>query len=163
MLSFKRMVLPVASATLALFGITAVTVSSSRAQQRPAPTVEQAYQAAQVAQVAHAVYQMDNSGLHDLDEATQAGRIPAGSLGRVRRIRIIAAATQWPEALQAKAKEFVEHAARLERALEAGDAAAAAPDAKEVHELGHEISNMAYQWLAALAGGSTGGDRHDHD
>jgi hypothetical protein len=144
--------LPVAGATLALFGVAGLAVSSSRAQPRPAPTVEQAYQAAQMAQVALAVYQMDNAGLHDLDESTHAGRIPAGALGRVRKARIVAAAVQWPESMQTPAKEFVEHATRLERALEAEDAAAAAPEAEEVHEYGHELSNMAYQWLAAASG-----------
>jgi hypothetical protein len=154
-----RLLLPLGGAVLALFGMTTFAVSTGRAQQRSAPTVEQAYAAAQTAQLALAVYQMDNAGLHDLDEATHAGRIPSGALGRVRRVRIVAAAVSWPEEMQAKAREFVEHAMALERALEAEDAAVAAPDAEAVHDLGHELSNMVYAMLARQAG-TTAPDNH---
>jgi hypothetical protein len=47
----------------------------------------------------------------------------------------------------------------LERALEAEDAAVAAPDAEAVHDLGHELSNMVYAMLARQAG-TTAPDNH---
>jgi hypothetical protein len=151
-MSLKRLFLPLAGLAVVAAGAAGMTLSDTRAQPRPTPTVEQALTAAQVAQVAFAVYHMDNAGLHDLDEATAAGQIPRGALGRVRRVRIVTAATQWPQEIAPKAREFVEHALRLEAALEKEDATAAAPDAKEVHELGHDISSAAYNWLAAMSG-----------
>jgi hypothetical protein len=161
MQTFRRILLPVAGAALAAVVVAGFTVAGVRSQQTHAPaTADEAMAAAQTAQVAIAVYHMDNAGLHDLDEASAAGRIPPGALGRVRRARIVTAATQWPDSIAPKAREFVEHAQRLEAALTAENAQAAAPDAHELHELGHEISDMVYSWLASLSGTSAPPNQH---
>lgn len=162
-MSYQRFALPFAGLALAVAGVAGFTGAGVAQQTRPPATADQAMMAAQVAQVAIATYQMDNAGLHDLDEATAAGRIPAGALGKVRRTRIVAQATQWPESIQPKINEFVEHAMKLEDALKAEDARAAAPDAAEVHDLGHEISDAAYNWLSGMSGGAGGADHHDDD
>jgi hypothetical protein len=161
-MAVSRRLLAVAGLVLALGGIAALVVSEGRAQQtRPVPTVEQAYTAAVTAQVALAAYQMDNAGLHELAEMSAAGTIPSGALGRVRRARIVVAATQWPDSMKSMADEFVEHAMKVEAALQAENAAAAAPDAEEIHDIGHELSDKVYEWLAG-AGGSSVGDGHSH-
>ncbi len=163
MISFKRLALPLAGLSLAIAGAVGFTAAGVAQQTRPPATADQAMMAAQVAQVAIATYQMDNAGLHDLDEATAAGKIPAGALGKVRRTRIVVQATQWPEAIQENAKEFVEHARKLEDALKAEDAAAAHPDAAEVHDLGHEISDAAYAWMSGMSGGTSPTHDDDHE
>lgn len=161
MFSFKRFTLPLAGIALALVGGASLAVSSSRAQQTHQPaTADSAQQSAVTAQVALAAFQMDNAGLHDLDEAVAAGRIPSGALGRVRKVRIVAAATQWPASMQPMAQEFVAHTTGLEAALQAEDAAAAAPDAKAVHDIGHELSAAVYSWLAQQSGTSAGDHGH---
>jgi len=160
-LSLNRLALPFAGLALATAGVFSITVSSGRAQPRPAPTAEQAYTAAITAQVALASFQLDNAGLHALDEATAKGEITSGALGRVRRARIVVAATQWPDAMKSMADEFIEHAMHLESALQAEDAALAHPHAEELHEVGHKLSDTAYQWLAAQ-GGSAAAGGHDH-
>lgn len=156
-----RFTLSIAATIVALMGLLGIATTAGRAQTHPAPTVDQAYSAALVAQIAIATYQMDNAGLHALDEATAAGQIPAGALGRVRKARIVVAATQWPESMRPLANEFIEHALHLEEALAAENVRAAAPHAHEVHELGHELSDAAYRWLAAASGTSAPG-AHSH-
>jgi hypothetical protein len=127
---------------------------------RRVPTTTESFSAAQVAQVATAVYQMDSAGLHDLDEALAAGRIPRGALGSVQRVRVVVQATTWPAAMRPMVAQFVEHATRLEAALRAEDVARAAPEAHEVHELGHDISRAAYAWLAQHGGGDAPAHGH---
>jgi hypothetical protein len=154
--SLNRFALPFAGLAVATVGLLSIAVSSGRAQPQPVPTVEQAYTAAVTAQVALATYQMDNAGLHALDEATAKGEITTGALGRVRRARIVVAATQWPDSMKSTAGEFVEHAVRLESALQAENAALAHPDAAELHEIGHKLSDMAYTWLVSMGGATSG-------
>jgi hypothetical protein len=115
---------------------------------QPAAAQADAHQLAQKAQVMAVTFQLDKSDFHDLDEALAAGTLPAGALGPVRRARIATEATEWPQPLNDKAKELVGHMQALEEALRAEDVAKAAPHAKEVHEVGHDLSNAAYTWLA---------------
>src|SRR5687767_1863525 len=61
---------------------------------------DQAYLAAQKAQVIAATYQLDQTGLHDIEEGAKAGTVTAGWLGNVRRGRIALQATEWPDALK---------------------------------------------------------------
>jgi hypothetical protein len=144
-------------------GISGITLTARAVQSQTAVTAEQAFAAAQVAQVAIAIYQVNNSGLHELDEATAAGQIPAGALGRVRAVRLLFAAVQWPDPLRATARELVDHAAQLEQALLQEDAAAAAPEAAAVHRLYHSLTDTAYTWLAQQGGQALPTDEdHDH-
>jgi hypothetical protein len=70
------------------------------------------------------------------------------------------AATSWPEEVQPQAKAFVEAAGKLQAALEADDARAAAAAAKEAHETQHDLSADAYAHLAAKHGLEAGGGDH---
>jgi uncharacterized protein YcnI len=128
----------------------------------PAMTLAQLSQAANLSQVITAVWILDNSGLHDLDEAVAQGRIPAGSLGRVQRAQAIAGATMWPATLREDATRLTSHLQSLHAAIEANDAAAAAHPAHEAHEVGHDLSAKAYAWLV---GGTShgGGSEHSMD
>ncbi len=148
----QRVMLSFGALLLLASGASGIVMTARAVQSQAAVTAEQAFAAAQVAQVAIAVYQVNNSGLHELDEATAAGQIPAGALGRVRAVRLVFAAVQWPEPLRATALDLVEHATRLEQALLQEDAAAAAPEAAEVHRLYHSLTDAAYAWLAQQGG-----------
>ena len=116
-----------------------------------APTQQHgdAMMAAQKAQVIATTFQLDKSGFHDLDVATNAGQpAPSGALGNVRRARVALKATEWPEPLKATAAELDGHMQRLDDALRNEDWAAAAEPAEKVHDVGHDLSAMAYQWLS---------------
>lgn len=107
-----------------------------------------AIQLAQKAQVMAVTFQLDKSGFHDLDESLAAGTLPAGALGPVRRARVATEATEWPSALRDTAMKLVHHMKDLEEAIRAEDVAKAAPLAKEVHDVGHDLSAAVYSWLA---------------
>jgi len=161
--SLKRVMLSLGALLLLMSGVSGIILTARAVQSQAAVTVEQAFTAAQVAQVAIAIYQVNNSGLHELDEATAAGQIPARALGRVRAVRLVFAAVQWPDPLRATALELVEHAAQLEQALLREDAAAAAPEAAKVHRLYHSLTDAAYAWLAQQGGQALpAGEDHDH-
>jgi hypothetical protein len=95
-----------------------------------------------------ATYQLDTSGLHDLDVKLNSGEFVYGALGRVRRARIAVQATAWPHELQHTANELVDHMMQLETALRNEDVAAGAPQAKAVHDVGHSLSDAVYTWLS---------------
>lgn len=115
-------------------------------------TPSQVTDAAAVAQVVAAAYVLDNSGFHDLEEATAAGQMPAGSLGRVQRAHMITAATMWPQPLKETAARLTTELGTLSAAMQAGDVSAAAGPAHEVHEIEHDLSRDAYAWLGRLGG-----------
>lgn len=142
----------------------AMTLASVGATVTPATaqmTSDQAYMLAQKAAVSQATYQQDTAGLHALDEASNAGTIPSGSLGRVRRARIAVQAAEWPEPLKADAMHFVETLKQLEEALRTEDAAKVAPVAKKAHDDGHDLSAAAYTWLET-GKAPEGGHGHGH-
>jgi hypothetical protein len=97
---------------------------------------------------------MDSAGFHSMDTTLNGanGAIDAQWLGRTRSARIAVASTSWPEELQPQAKAFVEAAGKLQAALGADDASAAAGHAKAAHETQHDLSADAYTYLAGKAG-----------
>jgi hypothetical protein len=112
----------------------------------------QAARAAQVGQVISTAWVLDNSGLHDIDDALDSGSaLPSGTLGRVQHAQLVAGATVWPASLQDTAAQMTAQLTQLRNALEAGDMAAAAGPAHDAHELGHDLSGKAYAWLAGEA------------
>jgi hypothetical protein len=123
-----------------------------------ADEAEIAHAAAIKAQVMHTMYMLDSSGLHAIDEATAAGTVPPGSLGTVRRARIVAQATDWPDALKPAASDLVAQMKLLEVALKNENAAAAKDPAHQVHDMGHDLSDKVYAWL----GGGAPADEHMH-
>lgn len=129
--------------TLVTVGQVAPTASAAPSQQHDAMMM------AQRAQVIATTFQLDKSGFHDLDvSANEKGTIPSGALGNVRRAHVALKATTWPDALKDTATELDGHMVRLQDALRAEDVAATAEPAKKVHEVGHDLSAMAYQWLS---------------
>jgi hypothetical protein len=106
-----------------------------------------AHEAAMKAQVLAVIYQIDTVGLHDLDESVEAGTIPSGSLGRVRRSRIAVEAVAWPEGLRETANKLKEHLNQLESAVRDENVDAAKDPAHEAHDVGHDLSDLAYGWL----------------
>jgi hypothetical protein len=138
--------------TLLSVGYHAPTASADEA--------EMAHMMAMKAQVMHATYQLDSSGFHDIDESTRAGSIPAGALGSVRRARIVAQSTEWPDALKPMADDLVTSMKALEEALRTEDPAKAADLAAKVHDGGHDLSSAVYTWLDT--GAMPSGGEHMH-
>jgi hypothetical protein len=137
--------------TVATIGGTATPVGADQA--------EHAYMVAQKAQVASTTFQLDKTGLHEMDVQATEGKIVAGSLGAVRRARIAVQATDWPEALKPMAMEQVEILKGLEEAIRSEDAAQVAGPAKAAHDKGHDLSAAVYTWLDTGAV-PTGGHGH---
>ena len=132
--------------------MTLVTIGQVAPTASAAPTAQHgdgAMMAAQKAQVIATTFQLDKSGLHDIDVAANSGQpLPTGALGNVRRAHVALKATAWPDAMKEKATELDGHMQRLTDTLRAEDMAAAAEPAEKVHDVGHDLSGMAYQWLA---------------
>lgn len=129
--------------TLVTLGQVAPTASAAPNQQHDAMMM------AQRAQVIATTFQLDKSGFHDLDVAANEGKaLPSGAMGNVRRAHVALKATAWPDAMKDTAMELDGHMVRLMDALRAEDMAAAAEPAAKVHDVGHDLSAMAYQWLS---------------
>ncbi len=155
---FKRIAL-VATGFVAGVAITLFAVGYS-APTASADDTDVAHMTAVKAQVMHTVYQLDSAGFHALDEGTHAGTIPPGALGSVRRARIVAQATEWPETLKPTADSMIAQMRALEAALRNEDAAAAAGPAGQVHDIGHDLSTKTYDWLS---GGQSPAPGHVND
>jgi hypothetical protein len=155
---FKRIAL-VATGFVAGAAVTLLSVGYG-APIASADDMDVAHMAAVKAQVMHTIYLLDVSGFHALDEGTHAGTIPAGALGSVRRARIMAQATEWPETLKPTADSMIVQLQALETALRNEDAAAAAGPAGQVHDIGHDLSGKAYDWLS---GGQSPAPQHVTD
>lgn len=127
----------------------AVTLATLTGSASPvgADQAENAYLLAQKAQVASTTYQLDKAGLHDIEESSKAGSIPAGALGEVRRARIAVQSTDWPESLKARATEQVTIMKSLEEAIRTEDAAKVVEPAGKSHDNGHDLSAAVYTWL----------------
>ena len=131
------------------------TVSPASAQMPDAGTM-----AAQTAQVIATTYQLDTSKLHDIEEQSKAGTILPGALGYVRRARIAAQATDWPEGLKPMATDLVANMKTLEEAIRTEDASKVVDPATKVHEGGHDVSAAVYTWLETGKAPEAG---HEHN
>lgn len=127
----------------------ALTLTTVALPARPAAAQLDAHEMARKAQAMAVTFQLDKTGLHDIDEATHAGTVPAGSLGNVRRARIALMATDWPDSLREMTTKLGGHMVELEEALRAEDATRAAPHAKEVHDVAHDLSAAVYNMLSS--------------
>ncbi|MCC7370028.1 MAG: hypothetical protein IT306_16505 [Chloroflexi bacterium] len=139
------------SMTVATLGGIAAPVAADEA--------DNAFAVAQKAGVSASTFQLDKSGLHDIDVAANEGRLLPGALGNVRRARIAVQATAWPEALQPMAAENVEALKALEEAIRSEDPAKVAGPAKAAHDKGHDLSAAVYGWLDT---GAAPADGHGH-
>jgi hypothetical protein len=125
--------------TMATVVLTASPVGADQA--------ENAYMVAQKAQVAATTFQLDQSGLHDIDVAATEGTIVPGALGAVRRARIATQATAWPDGLKPMADRLVTDMKTLEEAIRTEDASKVSEPAKKVHDVAHDLSSAVYTWL----------------
>jgi hypothetical protein len=141
----KKLALTVAG--FAAGGAVTLAAVGSAASPASAQMSDQAYLVAQKAQVAATTYQLDEAGLHDVEEASKAGSIPAGALGPVRRARIAVQVAEWPEPLKAMAMEQVDHMKMLEEAIRSEDPAKVVDPATASHNHGHDLSAAVYTWL----------------
>lgn len=136
-----------------------LTLASVAAPTTPASAQQDASMMAMKAQLMAVTFQLDKSGFHDLDESLAAGTMVPGGLGSVRRARIALMATDWPDELRPMAMELAGHMTELESALRAEDVVAAAPEARAVHDVGHDLSSAVYGYLS---GGLTTPAHGDH-
>ena len=136
-----------ASGFVAGVALTLASVGSTVSPASAQMSSDQAYMVAQKAQVAATTFQLDNAKLHDIEEQSKAGTIVPGALGYVRRARIAAQATEWPEGLKPMATTLVADMKTLEEAIRTEDAAKVVEPAGKVHEGGHDLSAAVYTWL----------------
>ncbi len=104
--------------------------------------------AIQKSQAMTVAYQLDGSGLHDLDVKLNNGELVPGALGKVRKARIAVQSTMWPAEMQEQANTLVGEMMALEAALRNEDVSAGAPHAKEVHDVAHILADAVYTWLS---------------
>jgi hypothetical protein len=96
---------------------------------------------------------LNNSGLHDLDEAATAGEeIPAGASGAVDRALLAVSVTVWPDDLQAMADDVATALEDLATALDGTDMAAISEAATAAHDAYHDFDHEASAVLMAAAG-----------
>jgi hypothetical protein len=114
---------------------------------------------ASIGQTIAAVYLLDNTGLHEIDEALNSGSdLPVTSLGQVQNAYIVAAATQWPAPLKDLGGKPTAELARLSNALSSGDRNSAMVPAHDAHELEHTLSHIGLRLV-----GCPGWDRGSRD
>ena len=100
--------------------------------------------------VAMAQFVMDTAGFHGMAESLAAGNpIDPTALGAVTRVHKILSSTEWSAELHEAVEHFLATLEEFKSALEADDAAAAAPLAEAVHDEAHELSEMVDGWLGA--------------
>ena len=133
----------------AFLGAAAIAIVSVGAgSARPTEAQVDVPMAVQRTQAMIVAYQLDNSGLHDLDVKLNAGEMVPGALGKVRKARIATQAAAWPSELQDKANDVVTTMMALEASLRDEDVAASAPRAHAVHDAYHDLSDAVYVWLS---------------
>jgi hypothetical protein len=137
-----------------------IAAISSTASPVVADQAENAHLAAQKAQVIATTFQLDKSGLHDIEEEAKAGTIMSGALGSVRRARIATQATEWPAGLAPMASGLVNDMKTLEEAIRTEDASKVVEPATRVHNVGHDLSAAVYSWLET--GAIPSGEGHGH-
>ena len=123
-------------------------VSSLALGAKPTEAQADLQLAIQKSQAMTTAYQLDTSGLHELDVKLNSGEFVAGALGKVRKARIAVQTTMWPAEMQDTANKLVGEMQALETALRNEDVAGGAPHAKEVHDVAHDLSDGAYAWLS---------------
>ena len=79
----------------------------------------------------------------------------------MRRARIAAQATEWPEGLKPMATDLVANMKTLEEAIRTEDASKVVDPATKVHEGGHDLSAAVYTWLET-GKAPEGGHGHGH-
>jgi hypothetical protein len=115
----------------------------------------------QAFQVTIAAYLLDTVDFHEMDERLNLeGSILPGDAGKVRRINRALAVTDWPEGLQAKARQLMSVLEQFANALADDDLEAAQPLAAEAHDIQHGFSQTVEKWLAG--GVSAGYNQTDH-
>jgi hypothetical protein len=143
--------------------MTVATIGSTvtPAAANPANQMDAGMMAAQKAQVIATTYQLDTAKLHDVEEQSRAGTILPGALGYVRRARIAAQATDWPDGLRPMATDLVVDMKVLEEAIRTEDASKVVEPATKVHDGGHDLSAAVYTWLDT-GKAPEAGDEHSH-
>jgi hypothetical protein len=131
---------------------TTLGLGASPGAAQPAPLEQQLAEvraATQKAQLLATTYQLDSSGLHDLDVAlNERGQLVSGALGKIRRARIATQATAWPRELEETANKLVAQLVLLEQGLRDESVEAAKGPAKEVHDIAHDLSGLTYDLLS---------------
>ncbi|PKN83069.1 MAG: hypothetical protein CVU47_00835 [Chloroflexi bacterium HGW-Chloroflexi-9] len=136
----------------------AATVPTIAAEVTPTEAVHEAA-APDTGDMLAALLLIDSAGFHSMDEALNGGApaVDAAWLGRAQQARIAAQAVVWAPGAAEAAHAFIEATTALEAALEADDAAGAAPLAVAAHETQHELSHEAYHLIADAPGSTSGG------
>jgi hypothetical protein len=157
----KTRVLLIIGAVLLIAGFAAIACSSDTGEleDRVAALEQQVSDdrqaltlAIQRTAIVSALNAFSAAGLHAMNESIDGGAIPAGAAGGVDSAIVAMASVDWPEELKADADALAASFQQLAEAIDAGDAAAAAPISSDTHEAWHEFSHMAAQFVSQAAG-----------
>jgi hypothetical protein len=109
--------------------------------------------AGQSFRVTSAVYLLDTAGLHDLDvRLNEEKTLQPSDAGRVARLARLLTTVDWPAPLATQAMTLTQVLHDLTSALTDDDLATAAPLATQAHEVQHDLSHAAEQWLHEAMG-----------
>ncbi|GMU41232.1 MAG: mechanosensitive ion channel protein [Chloroflexota bacterium] len=138
---------------------TATATGTATHTAEATPHTEDAHGAVDPGDLLAAVIHLDAAGFHAMDDALNgdAPEIDPAWLGAAQRARVAVEAVAWPEGLTDAVEAFVTASAALEAALDADDAAAAAPLAVTAHDTQHALSHEAYHAIGEAEPASGGG------
>jgi hypothetical protein len=103
----------------------------------------------QAFQVATALYLLDTTGFHAMDESINLeNTIQPEFVGAVERARRMVALTAWPEDLHENVEALQDTLEAFAAALADDDVDAAKPLATQAHEQQHELSHAVGDWLS---------------
>ncbi len=129
-----------AEVNTSVVGLTATIEQMAGAEEAHLPRFE----------IAMAQFVMDTAGFHGIAKSLAAGDpIDPSALSAATRVHRILSSSEWPAELHEAVEHFLATLEEFRAALEADDAAAAAPLAEAVHDEAHELSEMVDGWLGA--------------
>lgn len=105
--------------------------------------------------VLNAITILDGAGLHEIDESVNNdNEIPGNAVTVAERMRAVVALTQWPEDLEGQADQLESLFGEMHEALDADspDLAKVKEIVAKVHDVEHDLSHAAWEYLTSEAG-----------
>jgi len=116
--------------------------------------------------VLRAITILDAAGLHEIDESiNNENEIPGNAVTVAERMRAVVALTEWPGDLEAQADRLEGLFGDMHAALDADnpDMAKVKQVVADVHDVEHDLSHAAWEYLLGEAGFESGHAAGDHN
>lgn len=119
----------------------------------------------QAQNVLYAINILDSAGLHEIDESiNNENEIPGDAVTVALRMRAVVALTEWPSDLEDMANRLEGLFGEMHEALDADnpDMAKVKQVVADVHDVEHDLSHAAWEYLLAESGLESGhADTHN--